>query len=150
MPRFFQHDMQNLEHPYLVYDRKGRPSATIERKAVEAASRPLIDAILRILRRGLRGTLTETEYLFFSYDLKMENGLVKEHYLDVTLVHDGPDQGDAGPIAQISLIQPGVTRWLRDYKDDLIYQSIATNPTEFHLAFVSAIRFIFGFYQEIP
>ncbi|MDO8495670.1 MAG: hypothetical protein Q7S32_04140 [bacterium] len=149
MRRFFQHDLAKLEHPYVMYDRRGRPGAKLERKMVEASVRPLVDAVQRILRRGVRGILTETEYLFFNYCLKMDEGVIKEHYLDLTLCHDGPDRGDCGPIAQISLSPAGVTRWIRDYKNELVYQSIATNHEDFHVAMVNSIRFIFGDYREI-
>lgn len=149
MGQFFNHDLAALEHPQIHYDRRGRPSAKLERKVVEEATRPLIDAIQRIVRRGVKPALSETEYVFFNYSLKTDNGAIREKYLDVTLVHDGPDQGIAGPIAQVSLIQPGVMRWVRDYKDTLVYTEIAENPEEFRHAFESAIRFIFGFCQEI-
>lgn len=150
MERFFKHNLEELKHPYLHYDRRGRPSAKLEQNMVEAASRPLVDAVLQILRRGVQPTLTETEYVFFSYNIRADNGVIREKYLDVTLVHDGPDRGDAGPIAQVSMIKPGAMRWLRDYKDEFVYASIAERPEEFRVAFESAIRFIFGHLEVLP
>ena len=149
MGKFFDHDQEDLKHPTFIYDRKGRATVKLERQMIEAAVRPLLDLTQRLLRKSVATTLGETEYLFFNHNLIMEEGFVKDHYLQIVLVHNGPDMGKSGPVAQISLIAPGYVRWFINHKDEGVYKTIIDKPDEFYVAFRKAVMAIFGQYREM-
>lgn len=135
---YFKHrELPDFDHPWLRFERSGRPTAMVLKVAVEAVSRPFVDFFQKELRRRLQPSLAECEYVFCNHILEMQGDDVKEHNLDVILNHDGPDRHISGPVAVIHLHTGRIT-WT-NVGGSIVYREIAEKPEEFRVALEDAV-----------